>query len=304
MLSLISDSVFTTTSSFIDIESGTGEYDNIQSILVNEGAYGDEVITTLASVQDWSDYNEIRFWVETDVVGTQWKLIFGSYEIEVNILNAGIKEQKRIWIKGLSGLENIEGIKLQCVNEIENKTTFGRFIVVKEDMIPDVELALKTKLEELGHNVHLQFPDKELVKEGTYPIISLYNRDIIEDNRRGTLNSYYKNYTSDNTVEEWSDAVPYTLEFQIDLISKYARDDRKLLQDFLALFDKNYMYLRVNDILLDVFRENIQVMDSVDYGKLYRKVIIIQVLTAHEHKAPDVGKMPTEIIIEKKLFYD
>lgn len=304
MLKQISGDVFTTSSSIIEIESGDGSVTDIQRVSVNTGAEGDEIGTTF-DTQDWSEYNEIRFYISSEVRGIQWKMIFGAYEIDINVPATHIERafQKRVWIKDLSGLEDITEIKFQCVNDTKNITKFGRIILVKEDMIPDVDLALKTKVEEIGEEVHLGFPDKELVKKGNYPIISIENVGISIDNRKGSLTDYEMNYTSDWKIETWKKAVPYELKYQVDIITKYARDDRRLVQDFMALFDKNYMELVVNDVTLDVFRTDIKILNTYDVIRLYRKVIVVTVLTSHEHQAPVKNPVVREIITEKKLVY-
>jgi len=301
------ESIWDVSDATISIVTFTGEH-NGQKVNVSNGAKSEYFYKELSPSQDWSSYNEIRFWIyssreskggDTDNP-VQWELEFNGQTFYIEIKETLEWIQKRIWIKGLA-VSSISQIKFTCLNdEDENDTYFSQLIAVKESMIPDVELALKTKLETMGYPVHIKSPEAEIVSEGTYPVISLYNFDMIKDSRRGVQGTYLDNYDADGKVERWQEPQPYILAFQIDLFSKYARDDRKIVQEFLELFPENYSYLEVNGLDIEILHRGYVSQDTLT-GKnerIYRKVFTIDVMTAHEWETPITTKTVDKIIFD------
>jgi len=216
-------------------------------------------------------------------------------------------QKKRFWIKNITptSLDGVKYFQFKYLGAVGSTTHIDGLRVVKEDMIPDVELAMKSKLETLGYPVHIRSPEEAVVQEGTYPVISFYNYNVLQDTDRcsghGTYVDNYQSVSngSPDTVERWGESVPINLSFQIDVWSLRARDDRELQQGMMALLPRKYGYLEVNGDTVEVLHTDYQPLDEiVGEKRLYRKVFSVDVHTRHDYIEPVVSPTPEDIIVE------
>tara|TARA_Y100000310_G_scaffold139322_1_gene138621 strand:- start:2811 stop:3803 length:993 start_codon:yes stop_codon:yes gene_type:complete len=301
-----------TTAEHVQLGVGSMFFDalgsNSGSVVKKDLGAGNEI--------DLSSYNEIRFWVKSSVSAEQatqnWVFSFGESGYEENLFYIDTRQvdkwyQKRFWIKNISTTSRnaVRYFQFKCLQNTTSTLYIDHLVAVKEDMLPDVELAMKTKLANLGYPVYIRSPEEVIAQEGTYPSVGMYIYDISDDLGRGEHGAYVDNSSPDGSnyvVEKWGESTPYIVSFQVDTFCRYARDDRAAIQKVYTEFPAKNSYLEVNGRLLDVIQTDFNPQDDiVGTNRLYRKTYSMDVYTHLDAVEPVSAISPSTIVLDGGL---